>query len=153
MADLASHCRFSLLIRCAWENTSILFVVDRQIISYKFRLLPFEKLDDLAVSALGVELGKLSIVGRSSDGWPKIYYLDLLRAVLFAPLCTSEGTLNWCQLQTQLLAPTNLRWVRMMAYGPFSLCVIHEEGLCPSSGDINRLITMMMIFRFVIKVM
>jgi hypothetical protein len=22
---------------------------------------------------------------------------------------------------------------------PFSLCVIHKEGLCPSSGDINRL--------------
>jgi hypothetical protein len=24
-------------------------------------------------------------------------------------------------------------------YGPFSLCVIHKEGLCPSSGDINGL--------------
>jgi hypothetical protein len=31
-------------------------------------------------------------------------------------------------------------------YGPFSLCVIHKEGLCPSSGDINRL--MMMIWRY-----
>jgi hypothetical protein len=30
-------------------------------------------------------------------------------------------------------------------YGPFSLCVIHKEGLCPSSGDIDRL--MMNIFR------
>jgi hypothetical protein len=26
-----------------------------------------------------------------------------------------------------------------VGYGPFSLCVIHKEGLCPSSGDINRL--------------
>jgi hypothetical protein len=25
---------------------------------------------------------------------------------------------------------------------PFSLCVIHEEDLCPSSGDINRLMVM-----------
>jgi hypothetical protein len=25
-------------------------------------------------------------------------------------------------------------------YGPFSLCVIHKEGLCPSIGDIIRLI-------------
>jgi hypothetical protein len=25
------------------------------------------------------------------------------------------------------------------SYGPFSLCVIWQEGLCPSSGDINRL--------------
>jgi hypothetical protein len=27
----------------------------------------------------------------------------------------------------------------------FSLCVIHKEGLCPSSGDINSLMIMMMI--------
>jgi hypothetical protein len=27
----------------------------------------------------------------------------------------------------------------VVGYGPFSLCVIHKEGLCPSSGDINRL--------------
>jgi hypothetical protein len=30
----------------------------------------------------------------------------------------------------------------MMGYGLFSLCVIHKEGLCPSSGDINRLMIM-----------
>jgi hypothetical protein len=27
----------------------------------------------------------------------------------------------------------------VVSYGPLSLCVIHKEGLCPSSGDINRL--------------
>jgi hypothetical protein len=27
----------------------------------------------------------------------------------------------------------------VVGYGLFSLCVIHKEGLCPSSGDINRL--------------
>jgi hypothetical protein len=27
----------------------------------------------------------------------------------------------------------------VVGYGPFSLCVIHKEGLCLSSGDINRL--------------
>jgi hypothetical protein len=26
-----------------------------------------------------------------------------------------------------------------VGYGPFSLCVIHEEGLCLSVGDINKL--------------
>jgi hypothetical protein len=26
----------------------------------------------------------------------------------------------------------------VVGYGPFSLCLIHKEGLCPSSGDINR---------------
>jgi hypothetical protein len=29
-----------------------------------------------------------------------------------------------------------------MGYGSFSICVIHKEGLCPSSGDINRLMMM-----------
>jgi hypothetical protein len=26
-----------------------------------------------------------------------------------------------------------------LGYGPFFLCVLHKESLCPSSGDINRL--------------
>jgi hypothetical protein len=66
-------------------------------------------------------------------GWvTKIYYLELLRA--------SEGTLSrWSRLHLQSLAPTNPHWVRVVGYGPFFLWVIHKEGLCPSSGDINRL--------------
>jgi hypothetical protein len=40
---------------------------------------------------------------------------------------------------------TNPHWARVVGYGPFSLCVIHKEGLCPSSGDLNRLMMMMMI--------
>jgi hypothetical protein len=32
-----------------------------------------------------------------------------------------------------------------VGYGPFSLWLIHMEGLCPSSGDINRLMMMMMM--------
>jgi hypothetical protein len=31
---------------------------------------------------------------------------------------------------------------RVVGYGPFSLWLIHKEGLCPSSGDINRLMMM-----------
>jgi hypothetical protein len=27
---------------------------------------------------------------------------------------------------------TNPHWARVDGYGPFSLCVIHKEGLCPS---------------------
>jgi hypothetical protein len=37
---------------------------------------------------------------------------------------------------------TNPHWARVVRYGPFSLCIIHKEGLCPSSGDINRLMMM-----------
>jgi hypothetical protein len=40
-------------------------------------------------------------------------------------------------------ALTNPHWTRVVGYGPFSICVIYEEELCPSSGDINRLIMMM----------
>jgi hypothetical protein len=66
-------------------------------------------------------------------GWvTKNYYLELLRAL--------EGTLSrWSLLHLQSLVPINPYWIRMVGYGPFSLCVIHKEGMCPSSGDINRL--------------
>jgi hypothetical protein len=64
-----------------------------------------------------------------------MYYLGLLRA--------SEGTLSrWSRLHLQSLAPTNQHWARVVGYGPFSLCVTHKEGLCSSSGDINRLMMM-----------
>jgi hypothetical protein len=39
----------------------------------------------------------------------------------------------------------------VVGYGPFSLCVIQKEGLCPSSGDINRM--MMMIDIKVFKIL
>jgi hypothetical protein len=41
------------------------------------------------------------------------------------------------------LPPTNTHWARMVGYGPFSLCVIHKEGLSLSSRNINRLMMMM----------
>jgi hypothetical protein len=73
---------------------------------------------------------KLSNVGQPLNGCP-IYYLQLLRA--------SEGTLSrWFRLYLRSLAPTNPQWSRVVGYSPFSLCVIHKEGLCFSSGDINR---------------
>jgi hypothetical protein len=60
----------------------------------------------------------------------------------------SESTLSrWSQLHLQSLAPTNPHWARVVGYGPLSLWVIHKEGLCPSSGDINRLMMMMIIRR------
>jgi hypothetical protein len=34
----------------------------------------------------------------------------------------------------------NLHWACVVGYGPISLCVIHKDGLCPSSGHIKRLI-------------
>jgi hypothetical protein len=40
---------------------------------------------------------------------------------------------------------TTLKYDVYSKYDPFFLCVIYKEGLCPSSGDINRL--MMIIFK------
>jgi hypothetical protein len=39
------------------------------------------------------------------------------------------------------------RLAREAGYRPFSLCIIHKEGLSPSSGNINRLMMMMMEHR------
>jgi hypothetical protein len=89
----------------------------------------------------GVRSRKLSNVGQSLDGWPTIYYLKLLRA--------SEGTLSRrSRLHLQSLAPTNPLWACVVGYNPFSLCVIHKNGLCPSSGDINRLMMLRETRRF-----
>jgi hypothetical protein len=45
----------------------------------------------------------------------------------------------------QSLAPSNPHWARVDGYGPFSLCVIHKEGLCPRSEDSNRLMMMTLL--------
>jgi hypothetical protein len=87
----------------------------------------------------GVRSWKLSNVCQSLDGWPKIYFLESLRA--------SEGKLSrWSRLHLQSLAPTNPHWARVVGYSPFSLCIIHKEGLCPSSGDINRVMMMILYY-------
>jgi heme/copper-type cytochrome/quinol oxidase subunit 4 len=39
---------------------------------------------------------------------------------------------------TLAVVSTRLPALGVVGYGPFSLCVIHEVGLCLSSGDINR---------------
>jgi hypothetical protein len=68
--------------------------------------------------------GKLSNVGQALDGWPKIYYLQFLRA--------SEGTLRrWSRLHMQSLAPTNQHWTHVVSYGTFSLWLMY-----PSNGGI-----------------
>jgi hypothetical protein len=46
-------------------------------------------------------------------------------------------TLNKITILTN--PPANPHCARVVGYGLFSLCVIHMEDLCPSSGDINKL--------------
>jgi hypothetical protein len=90
-----------------------------------------EELDGPAVSALRRVIAEVKSISHWM-GDQKIHYLQLLRA--------SEGTLSrWSRLHLQSLAPTNPHWARVVGYGPFSLCINHNEGICPSSGDFNRL--------------
>jgi hypothetical protein len=90
------------------------------------------------VYVLGAQSRKLSNIGRSSNKWPKIYYLELHR--------TLESTLSrWSRLHLQLLTPTNPHWAGMVGYGAFFLWVIHKEDICASSGDINRLMIIIII--------
>jgi hypothetical protein len=63
---------------------------------------------------------------------------------------------RWSQLYLRLqihpgvlttLASTNRPWARVLGNGIFSLWVIHMEGLCSSSGGINRLMMMTTVSR------
>jgi hypothetical protein len=62
-----------------------------------------------------------------------------------APLCFER--------HVKTLAPaafavvSTYHWARVVGYGLFSLCVTHNEGLCPSSGDINGLMMMMIVMK------
>jgi hypothetical protein len=58
----------------------------------------------------------------------------------YAPLCLKINSIFI--IHTYISHTNNIsnpHWARVVGYGPFSLWVIHKEGLCPSSGDINRL--------------
>jgi hypothetical protein len=46
-------------------------------------------------------------------------------------------------VKERYITQPNPHCAHVVGYGPFSLCVIHKEGLCPSSGNINRLMAMM----------
>jgi hypothetical protein len=69
-------------------------------------------------------------------GWVTKYLPWLFRASVSTLSC-------WSRLHSQLLAPTNPHWARVVGYVPLSLCVIHKKGLCSSIGHINGLIMMM----------
>jgi cellulose synthase/poly-beta-1,6-N-acetylglucosamine synthase-like glycosyltransferase len=77
-----------------------------------------------------------------------LIFISRLLITLKASFGVAEGMLNrWFRLHLQSLAPANPHWARVVGYGPFSLCVIHNEDLCPSSGDINRLMMMMRMLK------
>jgi hypothetical protein len=54
-------------------------------------------------------------------------------------LCIRNNPNLTITIRTLTYVHTNPHWARVVGYGPLSLCVIHKEALCLSSGDINRL--------------
>jgi hypothetical protein len=97
-----------------------------------------EELDGPAVSALRCEIAEVK-QRWSFIGWvtknllpraPPYFerHVKFLVPAAFAVVSTHQPALG-----------------RVMCYGPFSLCVIHKEGLCLSSGVINRLLMMIII--------
>jgi hypothetical protein len=77
--------------------------------------------------------------------WPVLGWV-IKNLLSRAPPCFGRHVKPLVPLHLQSLAPTNPHWARVVGYGPFSLWVIHKEGLCPISRDINRL--MMTIISF-----
>jgi hypothetical protein len=53
-----------------------------------------------------------------------------------APLCFGRHVKPLVWLHLQSLAPTNAYRARVVGYSPFSLCVIHKEGLCSAVGTL-----------------
>jgi hypothetical protein len=67
---------------------------------------------------------------------------DKLNIALTVKYSNESALVLYLWLSIEDYLPTNPHWARVVGYGPFSLCVIHKEGLCPSSGDINGLMMM-----------
>jgi hypothetical protein len=118
------------------------------IISYDdqyctYRLIKFtyihDELDGPAVRALRRAIAKVK-QHWSVIGWVTKNLLSR------TPPCFGTRIKPLDRLQLQSLAPINPHWTRVVGYGPFSLCVIHKEGLCPSSRGINGLMMMMMTY-------
>jgi hypothetical protein len=64
----------------------------------------------------------------------------LLRISSSSVVQKAREVFAWSRLHLQSLAS---HWAFVVGYGPLSISVIHEEGLYPSSVDINRLMLLL----------
>jgi hypothetical protein len=84
--------------------------------------------------------------------WPSLITLKqmIINCTYFFALAICR--LSWQITQLKITLATNPHWARVVGYDPVSLWVIHKEGLCLSSGDINRLVMMMMKGNFYLNI-
>jgi hypothetical protein len=70
---------------------------------------------------------KLSNIGQSLNEYPKVNYLELLRA--------SERTLScWSRLYFQSIAPSNPHWARVVARSPYVQSM--RKAYAPAVGEL-----------------
>jgi hypothetical protein len=89
------------------------------------------------VCSLGLWLRKLSNVHKSVIGW-------VTKNLSRAPPCFGRHVKPLVPSTFAVVNTHQSALGSRVGYGPFFLCVIHKE-MCPSSGDINRLMMMMMM--------
>jgi hypothetical protein len=103
-------------------------------------IILYKELDGPAVSAFRRAIAEVK------QHWSVI---GLVTKILLSRAPPFFGRLSrWSRLQLQSLAPTNPHCVRVVGYGPFSLCVIHKESLCPSNVDIKAHLQELLKSRF-----
>jgi hypothetical protein len=90
----------------------------------------------------GVQSRKISNVGQSLDMTKNLFSR--------APLCFGRHVKQFVPAAFAVVS-THQSVLDPRGYGPFSLRVIHKEGLCPISRDINRLM-MMASFKAIMNV-
>jgi hypothetical protein len=60
----------------------------------------------------------------------------LVNTYIYIETCFGRNVKPLVPAAFAVVSTTNPHWARLVDY---VLCVIHKERLCPSSGDINRL--------------
>jgi hypothetical protein len=93
------------------------------------------------IIAIIISLLRRSMAPRSCSSLVRLPRWSVIRWVTKNLLSLAHPCFRW---HVKPLVPAAFAVVSTWE-GPFSLRVIHKEGLCPSSGDINRLMMMMLI--------
>jgi hypothetical protein len=78
----------------------------------------------------------------SVEAWRALtlVFLGVVSTLFVTPGSLDVSVPEWIRYRKFSIFPISIyHWALVVGYSPFSLCVIHKEGLCPSSGDISML--------------
>jgi hypothetical protein len=110
--------------------------IDMQVVTFTY--MNYEKLDSPVVSALRLAIAEVK------QRWSVLWVTKNLLSR--APPCFGRPVKQLVPAAFAVVSTSGC-WPALgpRGSGPFSLCVINKESLCPSSGDINRLMMMLMM--------